>query len=62
MPVAEDLKVLNVMWDCGTEKILEERRYKYVVRTQGNATSGLGVDRRLAGGEQPASLPTRLAA
>ena len=38
-PVAEDLKVLNVMWDCGTEKILENRRFKYVVRSQGNATS-----------------------
>ena len=38
-PVAEDLKVLNVMWDCGTEKILENRRYKYVVRTQANATA-----------------------
>jgi branched-chain amino acid transport system substrate-binding protein len=38
-PVAEDLKVLNVMWDCGTEKILENHRYKYVVRTQGNATT-----------------------
>ena len=38
-PVAEDLKVLNVMWDCGTEKVLENRRFKYVVRTQGNATS-----------------------
>ena len=38
-PVAEDLKVLNVMWDCGTEKILESKRYKYVVRTQANATS-----------------------
>ena len=37
-PVAEDLKVLNIMWDCGTEKILEERSYKYVVRTQANAT------------------------
>jgi branched-chain amino acid transport system substrate-binding protein len=37
-PVAEDLKVLNVMWDCGTEKILEDRSYKYVVRTQANAT------------------------
>ena len=23
-PVAEDLKVLNIMWDCGTEKVLEE--------------------------------------
>ncbi len=22
-PVAEDLKVLNIMWDCGTEKVLE---------------------------------------
>lgn len=38
-PVAEDLKVLNVMWDCGTEKILEQKRYKYVVRTQANATT-----------------------
>ncbi|CAD5371399.1 Branched-chain amino acid ABC transporter substrate-binding protein [Rubrivivax sp. A210] len=38
-PVAEDLKVLNVMWDCGTEKVLENRRFKYVVRTQANATS-----------------------
>ena len=38
-PVAEDLKVLNVMWDCGTEKVLEARRYKYVVRTQANATT-----------------------
>jgi branched-chain amino acid transport system substrate-binding protein len=38
-PVAEDLKVLNVMWDCGTEKILESKRYKYVVRTQANATT-----------------------
>lgn len=38
-PVAEDLKVLNVMWDCGTEKILEDKRYRYVVRTQGNATT-----------------------
>ncbi|WP_083290392.1 ABC transporter substrate-binding protein [Oligella sp. HMSC05A10] len=38
-PVAEDLKVLNILWDCGTEKVLEEREYKYVVRTQANATS-----------------------
>ena len=38
-PVAEDLKVLNIMWDCGTEKVLESRRYKYVVRTQANATT-----------------------
>ncbi|HXF45744.1 MAG TPA: ABC transporter substrate-binding protein [Burkholderiaceae bacterium] len=38
-PVAEDLKVLNIMWDCGTEKILEDRRYKYVFRTQANAVT-----------------------
>ena len=38
-PVAEDLKVLNVMWDCGTEKLLEEKRYQYVLRTQANATT-----------------------
>ena len=37
-PVAEDLKVLNIMWDCGTERILEDRMYKYVLRTQANAT------------------------
>ena len=38
-PVAEDLKVLNVLWDCGTEKLLESKRYQYVVRTQANATT-----------------------
>jgi branched-chain amino acid transport system substrate-binding protein len=38
-PVAEDLKVLNVLWDCGTEKALEGKKYKYVVRTQANATT-----------------------
>ena len=38
-PVAEDLKVLNIAWDCGTEKLLEEKRYQYVVRTQANATT-----------------------
>lgn len=38
-PVAEDLKVLNIMWDCGTEKVLEDKRYKYVVRTQANAVT-----------------------
>jgi branched-chain amino acid transport system substrate-binding protein len=27
------------MWDCGTEKVLEDRRYKYVVRTQANAVT-----------------------
>ena len=37
--MAEDLKVLNIAWDCGTEKLLESKRYKYVVRTQANATT-----------------------
>lgn len=37
-PLAEDLKVLNLMWDCGTQRIFEENDYRYVFRTQGNAT------------------------
>ena len=37
-PLAEDLKVLNIMWDCGTQKIFEENSYRYVFRTQANAT------------------------
>ncbi|OYW59330.1 MAG: branched-chain amino acid ABC transporter substrate-binding protein [Bosea sp. 12-68-7] len=36
-PVAEDLKVVNVMWDCGTQTIFEEGKWKYSVRTQGHA-------------------------
>ena len=38
-PVAEDLKVIDVMWDCGTEKVLEDHRYKYVFRTTSNAVT-----------------------
>jgi len=37
-PVAEDLKTLNIMWDCGTQRIFEEGDYRYVFRTQANAT------------------------
>lgn len=37
-PIAEELKVLNVMWDCGTETILENHRYQYVFRSTGHAT------------------------
>jgi branched-chain amino acid transport system substrate-binding protein len=37
-PVAEDLKVINILWECSTEKVLEERRYKYVFRTGPNGT------------------------
>lgn len=37
-PLAEDLKVLNFMWDCGTQRILEDNDYRYVYRTQAHAT------------------------
>lgn len=37
-PVAEDLKVINILWECSTEKVLEERRYRYVFRTGPNGT------------------------
>jgi branched-chain amino acid transport system substrate-binding protein len=37
-PLAEDLKILNIMWDCGTQRIFEEGKYRYVFRTQANAT------------------------
>jgi branched-chain amino acid transport system substrate-binding protein len=37
-PLAEDLQVINFMWDCGTQRIFEEADYKYVFRTQANAT------------------------
>ncbi len=38
-PVAEDLKILDDMWDCGTEKILENNKFEYVFRSQANATT-----------------------
>jgi branched-chain amino acid transport system substrate-binding protein len=37
-PVAEDLKIMNIMWDCGTQRIFEEKDYRYVFRTQAHAT------------------------
>ena len=37
-PLAEDLEVINFMWDCGTQRILEDDDYSYVFRTQANAT------------------------
>lgn len=36
-PLAEDLKVINIMWDCGTQKIFEEEDYNYVFRSQAHA-------------------------
>jgi len=37
-PVAEELQVLTVFFDCGTPRIFEENEYKYVFRTQPHAT------------------------
>ncbi len=37
-PVAEELQVLTVFFDCGTPRIFEEASYKYVFRTQPHAT------------------------
>jgi len=37
-PLAEDLEILTFMWDCGTQRILEDDKFKYVFRTQANAT------------------------
>ncbi len=39
-PVAEELKVLTVLFDCGTTRVFEEARYKYVFRT----TAHTGID------------------
>ena len=38
VPLAEDLKVMNLMWDCGASSILEAKKYRYSFRTQANAT------------------------
>ncbi len=38
-PVAEDLKVVNLLWDCGTERALEGHAYRYVFRPQANAVT-----------------------
>ena len=37
-PLAEELKRVTLLWDCGTQRIFEERRYQYAFRTQANAT------------------------
>lgn len=40
-PLAEDLEVINIMWDCGTQRVFEEGDYDYVFRTQSHATSDM---------------------
>jgi branched-chain amino acid transport system substrate-binding protein len=37
-PVAEEMKKLTVLFDCGTPRIFEDASYKYVFRTRSHAT------------------------
>jgi len=37
-PVAEEMKKLTVLFDCGTPRVFEEAAYKYVFRTRPHAT------------------------
>ncbi|HEY7757924.1 MAG TPA: ABC transporter substrate-binding protein [Burkholderiales bacterium] len=37
-PVAEEVKKITVLFDCGTPRIFEEASYKYVFRTRPHAT------------------------
>ncbi len=37
-PVAEELKKLTVLFDCGTPRVFEETSYKYVFRTRAHST------------------------
>ncbi|MGH6968643.1 MAG: ABC transporter substrate-binding protein [Stellaceae bacterium] len=37
-PVAEELKMLTVFFDCGTPRIFEDAKYNYVFRTSATAT------------------------
>ena len=37
-PLADELRRPTLLWDCGTQRIFEERRYQYAFRTQANAT------------------------
>ncbi len=37
-PVAEEMKKLTILFDCGTPRVFEENSYKYVFRTRAHAT------------------------
>lgn len=37
-PVAEELKKITVLFDCGTPRVFEEASYRYVFRTRSHAT------------------------
>src|SRR5262245_56292126 len=49
-PVAEELKALTVLFDCGTTRVFEEGKYKYVFRTAAHtAIDGIAAARYLLG-------------
>jgi branched-chain amino acid transport system substrate-binding protein len=37
-PVAEELKKITILFDCGTPRVFEDASYKYVFRTRSHAT------------------------
>ena len=37
-PLAEELRKVTLLWDCGTQRIFEESSYKYAFRSQANST------------------------
>lgn len=37
-PLAEELRKVTVLWDCGSQRIFEEASYKYAFRSQANST------------------------
>lgn len=47
-PLADELKLLTIFFDCGTPRIFEDASYKYLFRTGGHATmDGVGAARYL---------------
>ncbi len=47
-PVAEELKVLTILADCGTDRVFEEKKYRYVFRTHAHTViDGVGAARYL---------------
>ncbi|MGG5822469.1 ABC transporter substrate-binding protein [Falsiroseomonas sp. HW251] len=37
-PLGEELRKVTLLWDCGTQRVFEEKSYTYAFRTQANAT------------------------
>lgn len=38
-PVADELRIPTVLWQCGTPRVFEEARYRYVFRTKAHGTT-----------------------